>query len=136
MLDKLIFFIENEKKTVFVNSNHKNNCNNIFNKIHVKHKTFYIKRKTNICKAIYKMSKCVILWLALQKDVTSYFLECINDTIIWVGIISRKISYYMCDSACRRSVNKIAKIFWSYIKQFWKLQQVRNCRILISLWTQ
>ena len=54
-------------------------------------------------------------------------------TIIQTGITCKKIPCYMRDSACRCSVVKRAKTFWSYVKHFWILTGVRNCRILIGL---
>ena len=38
--------------------------------------------------------------------------------VIRTGITSKKIPYYMWDSACRRIIVKKAKIFWSYGKLF------------------
>ena len=56
-----------------------------------------------------------------------------HGTVIRTGITCRKIPCYMRDSACRWCIVKKTKIFWSYLKHFWILPGVRNCRILIGI---
>ena len=50
---------------------------------------------------------------------------------IWIGITWTKISSYMRDSTWRLFIVKKAKIFWSYVKHFWILADVR---ILIRMY--
>ena len=49
-----------------------------------------------------------------------------HGTIIRKGITCKKISCHIPHSACRWSVVKKDKIFWSYVKHFWILADVRE----------
>ena len=67
-----------------------------------------------------------------QANTLSY-----HEMIIRIGMICSKIPCYMCCSACRRHIVKIAKIFWIHIKYFWiTMTRVTNFTILIFLWKQ
>ena len=68
--------------------------------------------------------------MPLHSEATDIFQE----TIIQTGITCKETPCYMRDSSCWWSIVKKAKIFWSYVKYFWILPEVRHCRILISLW--
>ena len=56
-----------------------------------------------------------------------------HGTIIQLGITCKKICCYKRESASRWLIVENAKIFWSYVKQFWIFLRERNCRILIAL---
>ena len=47
-------------------------------------------------------------------------------TLIWTGIMYKKIPCYMHYSVCRWSTVKNAEIFWSYDKHLYILLRVRN----------
>ena len=69
----------------------------------------------------------------------SFILLCRQEKYRWTGPLGLCINYTnicdsaMCNSACRWFIGEKAKIFWSYVKQFWNLAGVRKCRILIGL---
>ena len=65
------------------------------------------------------------------KLVERYYF--IHGTIIRKAITCKKIACYMRDSAFRWFIVKKPKIFWSYVKHFWVLADVRKCRILIGV---
>lgn len=48
------------------------------------------------------------------------------ETVIWVGITSKKITCPIGDSACGCHINKNIKIIWNYVKYFPILLGVRN----------
>ena len=81
------------------------------------------------------------VWYFVKKNISHVILtdqislsDCLyHGTIIRTGITCKKIPCYMRDSTCRWCIVKKAKIFWSYVKDFWILTGVRKCRILISL---
>ena len=55
-----------------------------------------------------------------------------HGTIIRTGITCKKIPCYKDDSACSWVIVKKAKIFWSYVKDFWILAGAIDWSIQIS----
>ena len=80
----------------------------------------------------------------IGKKVDTFVTEVISNVFIWslslfskhgtkirTGITRKRVTCYMRYSACSWCIVKNAKIFWSYVEQFWIFQRERNCRILI-----
>ena len=69
-------------------------------------------------------------------SLKSYTTQFFYGTITLTKKTCKKSPCYMRKSACKWRIVKKAKIFSSYVKHFWILAGVRNCRFLIGLCKQ
>ena len=96
------------------------------------------------------LTACIILWVVEFFDYFCFFKvlyffmtvnyinalyhaidACDHETIIWTGVVCKKISKIFRISNFEYIEN--AKIFRSYVKYFWIFPHERNSRILIGL---